>query len=99
MARPRIDQLKQGLLLAFVAAGIILAGLNWGEALSGSSGGTKNFYRPTYVAPTAMPAATASPAGETAIPAPAATTTASPSAVPGARTPTATVTPILDDNG
>ncbi len=97
MARPRTDQLKQGLLLAFVAAGVILATLNWSEALSGTSGGTKNFYRSTYVAPTAIPSATHTPLAATERP-PTATAIA-PSPAPGASAPALALTPVLDDNG
>jgi hypothetical protein len=111
MARPRTDQLKQGLLLAFVAAGIVLAALNWAEQVSGSNGGTKNFYRPTYIAPTVIVSATvqaAATAQATASIQAAATGAAS--ATPGAPTPpaptarppatgTPTPGPNVDDNG
>ncbi len=100
MAHPRSEQLKQGFLLAFVAAGLILAALNWGEALLSTGGTNKSFYRATYNPPTvivsATPMATRMPQAttEAATPAPA-------QATPAAGSPTASPTyvPNVDDNG
>jgi hypothetical protein len=81
MDKAKKDRLKQGLLLLFVCASVLLVGLIWAEGLAPAAAPTPSYYRG---APPLVPQSTLAPATVPAdTPAPLEDSTAEPLLLPG----------------